>query len=248
VKVRITAAVAAVLLAVLGIVLLTGYVSGADQRALRGVETKSVLVVQSAIPAGTAAEDLSSRVSQENVPAKTVPADTITNLAEITGRVSTVDLVPGEQLLAARFADPASLEEENPGAVTLPAGSQEITIQLEPQRVMGGQLDAGDTVGVFVSLDVPVSNDAAGPVTHLTLQKVLVTSVQGAPAASEATTDKATPAAVPEGTVLVTLAIKAPDAEKIVFASEFGKIWLSKEPSTADESGTRKLTRDGIFS
>jgi pilus assembly protein CpaB len=42
----------------------------------------------------------------------------------------------------------------------------------------------------------------------------------------------------PTTSLLVTLALSAADAEKIVFAAEFGSIWLSHEPSTADESGT----------
>jgi pilus assembly protein CpaB len=249
VKARIVAAVAAVLLAVLGIVLLTGYVSSADQRALAGVESIDVLVVQAPIPQGTAAENLSGQVAREKVPAKTVPADAITNVAQIAGQVTTVALVPGEQLLAGRFADPASLKTDDPAPVAVPEGDQEVTIQLDPQRVKGGQLTPGDTVGVFISLDSTVSNDPAGAVTHLTLQKVLVTSVQGLPASSTATTDKGTaPAAVPEGGVLVTLAIRAPDAEKVVFGSEFGKVWLSKEPLNADESGTRKVTRENVYS
>ena len=56
---------------------------------------------------------------------------------------TTVDLQPGEQLLAGRFARPRALQA--PGTVAVPAGLQEVSVQLEPQRAVGGRLAAGDT-------------------------------------------------------------------------------------------------------
>jgi pilus assembly protein CpaB len=168
--------------------------------------------------------------------------------------VASVDLVPGEQLIGSRFVAPASLKAKTAvtGRVDVPAGMQEVSILLDPQRVAGGALAAGDTVGVFISLDGALNGTPPGPVTHLTMQKVLVTAVQGAavtPAPSTGSSDKSgsTPSSAPTGTVMVTLARTGPDVEKIVFASEFGKVWLSKEPASADEGGTRKVTKDVVI-
>jgi pilus assembly protein CpaB len=44
--------------------------------------------------------------------------------------------------------------------------------------------------------------------------------------------------AEPEDNILVTLALEAPDAEELVFAMEFGTVWLSYEPEDASEDGT----------
>jgi pilus assembly protein CpaB len=33
----------------------------------------------------------------------------------------------------------------------------------------------------------------------------------------------------------------------VVYGQEFGTIWLSDEPSTAVQEGTRELTREGIY-
>ncbi|MDQ6755210.1 MAG: RcpC/CpaB family pilus assembly protein [Actinomycetota bacterium] len=252
-KARVLAAIAAVVLALLGTVVLTAYVSGADQRALQGAAAVQVYVVKAPIPAGTAADKLADLVTQQTVPAKAEAAGAVTALDKLAGKVAGVDLVPGEQLISSRFVDPAALKAKTAvtGRVDVPAGMQEVSILLDPQRVAGGALAAGDTVGVFISLDGAL-NGTPGPVTHLTMQKVLVTAVQGAavtPAPSTGGGDKSgsTPSTAPTGTVMVTLARDAPDAEKIVFAAEFGKIWLSKEPASADEGGTRKVTKDVVF-
>ena len=249
-KVRILSAVAALLLAVIGASVLTNYVANADQRALRGAQSVQVYVVRAPIPAGTTADKLPQLTAQQTLPANAVATGAVTNLSQLAGKVPSTDLVPGEQLLSARFVDPASLKDKNPGQVPLPDGMQEVTIQLEPQRVVGGQLTAGDTVGVLFTFGNGSSGGPTGPITHMEMQKVLVMTVQGVPTATTPSTGSgqagAAPA-VPAGSVLVTLARTAPDVEKIVYAAENGKIWLSKEPSTASETGTQELNRDGVF-
>ncbi|MEC5180050.1 Flp pilus assembly protein CpaB [Arthrobacter sp. CG_A4] len=234
---RAIAAVTAVVLAVAGSILLVSYTNGAEQRAFAGVQTSEVLIVSAAVPAGTPADVVLQSATRQAVPAKALPADAVSDPAAINGLVTTVDLVPGEQLLRTRFRDPATMQD--PGTTAVPAGMQEVSILLAPQRAVGGLLKAGDTVGVFISLKTEV--------TRLTLHKVLVTAVQGAPApAAEDSTSGASPGAASEN-LLVTLALTAANAEKVVYGQEFGTIWLSDEPSTAVEDGTRELTRDGIY-
>jgi pilus assembly protein CpaB len=177
------------------------------------------------------------------VPAKALPADAVSDPAAISGLVTTVDLVPGEQLLNTRFRDPAT--SQNPADIPVPAGMQEVSILLEPQRSVGGRLQAGDTVGVFISLGAGITKPPT-EVTHLTLHKVLVTALHGTSATAGGATPEATPGAATED-VLITLALTAADAEKVVYGQEFGTIWLSDEPSTAGADGTRELTKEGIY-
>jgi pilus assembly protein CpaB len=103
-------------------------------------------------------------------------------------------------------------------------------------------LEAGDTVGVFISVEDGPGN--VGAVTHLELHKVLVTRVQGVAVAPESSDASAT---VPANNVLATLAVMAPDAEKIVYAQEFARTWLSKEPTDASEKGTRLVDKDEVY-
>lgn len=243
---RIVAAFAALLLLVVGTVVLLAYVNGADARALAGVRTVSVLVADQPIPAGTSGDQLASLVRTESVPAKAAVAGRVTDLASLSGRVASVEILPGEQLLAARFAKPDDLQA--PGTVAVPAGLQEVSVLLEPQRAVGGRLVAGDTVGVVVS-----ETDQAGvPSTHAVLHKVLVTQVQGAPAPVDpsgkqdpATASSGTPA--PSASLMVTLAVTAAQAEAVVFGVEHGALWLSLEPDGAQTGGTEVLTPGNIY-
>lgn len=236
---RIVAAVAAVLLALVGAVLLLSYVSGADRRAAAGMQTTPVLVATAAIPKGTPAAKVSDLAVLKSLPRTAVPTGTLSSVAQVNGKVTTANIQPGEQLFAGDFADPKSLLA--PGQVKVPKGMQQVSVLLESRRVLGGHLSAGSTVGVFISVKGQ---------THLTLHKVLVTAVQGAAPAAPPTTDGSTTApAQPAftGNVMVTLALMAPDAEKVVFASESGTIWLSLEPASAQEGGTRIVTPENVF-
>lgn len=252
-KNRIISGVAAVLLALVGTVLLVGYVNGAEQRAFAGTETRDVLVVNTLIAAGTPAEDALLSTTTEAMPVKAIAEGAVTDPAQISGLVTTVELVPGEQLLQSRFIDPA--EAQGSAEIEVPAGMQEVSILLEPQRMVGGRLSPGDTVGVFISLGSGTLQPPPA-VTHLTMHKVLVTAVQGLPAQVESETTDGEPtdgaavddtSGVPASSLIVTLARSAPDVEKLVFAQEFGTIWLSKEPVEATEEGTRALTQEEIY-
>jgi pilus assembly protein CpaB len=239
---RLFAATAALVLLVAGTAALVAYVRGADARALAGVQTVEVLVVDELIPEGTPASQLTGLLRTETLPAKAALADRVTDVSELSGRVAGVDLLPGEQLLAGRFVDPSALGV--PGTVPVPDGKQEVSILLEPQRAVGGRLTAGDTVGVFISLTFENGTSAS----HEVLHHVLVTQVQGAPAAvptggtGEPQTASSGPA--PSGALLITLAVDAGDAETVVFGAEHGSLWLSLEPESASTDGT-KITHQG---
>ena len=98
-KARLLGGIAALLLAVIGTVLLVTYVQGADKRAQQGLDPVNVLVVKERIPAGTKAEDIGSKVKTETLPQSAVAPGTIAALNDQNGKVTSVDLQPGEQLL-----------------------------------------------------------------------------------------------------------------------------------------------------
>jgi pilus assembly protein CpaB len=240
---RFLAAAAALVLALVGGVVLVAYARGADARAMAGLATVPVLVVDQPVAAGTPAEDLAALVRTEQLPAKAAVAGRVTDLTTLAGEVTTVDLQPGEQLLAGRFAAPGSLQA--PGTVAVPAGAAEVSVLLEPQRAVGGRLAAGDEVGVFLSLGDPAS-------THVVLHHVLVTQVQGAPvqvatASDDGTGTASAGTAAPTASLMVTLAVTAEQAEGVVFGAEHGTLWLSLEPETADLDGTEVITPGNVY-
>jgi pilus assembly protein CpaB len=234
---RTIAAIAAIVLAILGSALLVGWVSGAERRAQAGLDPVDVLVVSEPVAQGTAAEDLVRQVTTATLPAAAVAEGALENLKEVEGLVTTADLLPGEQLLAARFADPEALNAS--GQVDVPDGLHQISLVLEPQRALGGRLTPGSTVAVFASFSSPEQ-------TNLILHKVLVTSVQGAAAAEPAEGEEGAQP-LPEGAVMVSLAVSPGQAERILFAAEHGTIWLSNEPEGAPEGGTSVRSRENIY-
>lgn len=266
---RIIAIVAAVTLAAVGTIVLVLYVRSAEDRALAGEETVEVLVLDVDVPRGTAAETLGDRTRLERIPVKVQAEGAVADLDVLAGQVTTAPLVAGEQLIAGRFVEPAELV-----VVEIPDGLLEITVSLSPDRVVGGVVEPGDTVAVFSSFenfpeeledgtDTPEEGTDADAVvratdtTHLILHKVLVSNVQGqrgrqtgpsdvSPAATADGEEEAEGAA-PSQNLLVTLAVDAPSAERVVFTAEHGTMWLALEPDDAPEDGTRIQTEGTIY-
>ena len=242
-------------LAIIGAVLMFTYAQGADQRAVQKMEPMSVLVVKQAIPAGTPVEAFKASVATEQLPGASVAKTSLTTLDGETGKVAAVDLVPGEQLVAERLVAPEDLQTS--GSVKVPAGLQEVSFQLEPQRVVGGRLAPGDHVGVFISMEKGgLEAKADKETTQLSVHKALVTAVQRAPeaaAAKSAPTASAEPATdprdstLPTGSLMLTVAVNDVDAAKIIFAAEFATIWLTREPLDAQNNGPLVMQKPEVY-
>jgi pilus assembly protein CpaB len=254
VKSRMLAGVVAVLLALVGAVIMVTYAQGADQRAVKSLDPVDVLVVKTTVPAGTPVEAMKASVTVEQLPGTAVGKTALKTLDDSTGRVAAVDLIPGEQLVAERLVAPEDLKTS--GSVKVPAGLQEVSFQLEPQRVVGGRLEPGDHVGVFISMTAGGLESKPGETTQLSMHKVLVTAVQRAPEGAAA---KPAPSAtagaeadprdinLPTGSLMITVAVNDVNADKVVFASEFATIWLSKEPLDAQDSGPKIMQKQDVY-
>ncbi|MFE5836140.1 Flp pilus assembly protein CpaB [Arthrobacter sp. NPDC056493] len=250
-KTRLLGGIAALLVAIIGTVLLVSYVQNADKRAMADTETESVYVVEKTVTAGTGIDKVAGAVVLKEVPKLAVAAGAVTDLNQVGQKVAAVDLMPGEQLLTTRMVDADAIL--GPSRVQVPTGMQEITLKLPIERVVGGTLAAGDTVGVFLSVE---DSTAKTGNTQLTFHKVLVTAAQfsdGSTAKSpEAVAAEDTSkgalnskkAAASNDTYLITMARNSADAERIIFATEFGTVYLSKEPANAVE-GTSGVVNTG---
>ncbi|WP_314036198.1 RcpC/CpaB family pilus assembly protein [Dietzia sp. CH92] len=230
---RLVSAIAAGVLAILGAVLLVGYVNTADSRAMADLDPVDVLVVSAPIAQGTPAEEIATLVTTTSLPRKAVGPDPVRSLAEVSGRVAATDLQPGEQLLGARFVTLQSLERF--GGIPVPEGYHQVTIPLDAARVVGGTVTPGDTVGVFVT--------NGGGSTRLILRKILVTRVQGGLGASQPDEGVEDPDAAPEpeGGALITMALTTEQSLTVVHAAEHFPIWLSLEDDSVPNDGTPSI-------
>ena len=158
-----------------------------------------------------------------------VTKDALATTSTIAGKVATVDLLPGEQLITTRFAAPADV-----AGVAL--GMLQVTVSMDAVRAIGGQVRKGDSVAVTLSFEDPQT-------THLVLHKIRVTDVRTADG-SPLVTPANGPA--PIGNILVTLAVDGPSMERVIFGAEYGRMWLGWEPKEANESGTKVQTKAGV--
>lgn len=244
---RSLAMVGAIVLALIGTFTIVSYVQGADDRALAGESVVKVLVVQEQVPPGTPAVDLGDRVALEPVAEKVKADGAITNVKQLGSQVASATLVPGEQIVEARFVA-ASAYRASGTAVTVPEGLLQTTVALDPQRAVGGVLSPGAKVAVVASFTGPEQSS-------IILHKVLVTNVQLAEDQDDGSTNtdnadssnQAKPGEAPTGQLLVTLALDAAAVERVVFAAEHGTLWLSLDPASASEEGTRIQDRGAIY-
>jgi len=227
-KTRLLGGTAALVLAIVGAVLLLNYVKTADLRAQKDLNPVTVLVAVTDIPAGTPVGDLASAVETKSLPGAAVAPGALSTLADVTDKVVASDIVAGEQLLDAKLV--AESAQLTPGTVAVPSGLQEVTVLLEPERVAGGNLMAGDKVGIFTSFTVKDRNDPDADeikVSKHLYDKVLVTAIQIAP--SEQTETKEGTAALPSGSAYVTFGVDSVQATNIIHTQLNGALWLSKQ-------------------
>jgi Flp pilus assembly protein CpaB len=224
---------------------LIDYVRSADIRASQGAEFVQAYIIKTEVPAGTRGEEISSFIEVKEIPAIAAIDSRVTSLADVEGLVTSTDLLPGEQLIESRWVDPRELGER--GEVPLPAGMQAVTIALQVERVVGGAVRAGDTVGVVISADAEeVATSRTLLLTTQTFHKVLVLSVQPGTAFLPGD-DDSEGSQEPASVLMVTLARTTPDIEVLLWGQEWGKIWLTLEPESATEDGGRTVDGNIIF-
>lgn len=209
------------------------YVVGADQRALARLEPTEVLVVIEEIPVG-ATVAVGQNVELQRIPRSAVVPEALTEPAPLSGLVAAAPLYPGEQLLADRFVPPKDLTGDQ---VLIPEEFVQVSVVLPPERVVGGQLKAGDTVGVVLSLEAPAPN------TQTILHRALVARTQAGQPSKEDSEN-----APPADSQFVTLAVSAVDAQRIVWGAEFGTLWLTLERETSAVDGTTQVTQENVAS
>lgn len=267
---RVLGTVVALMLAAFGTVALVAYVRGAEDRALADVQLAEVYVVERLVPAGTAGEDLADFVRVDEVPEKVRPANAVVSLEALAGRVASVDLLVGEQLLSSRFIERTEFVNRSVG-VTVPDGLVEITIRLDAERAVGGLITPGETVAVVGSFEpfdvidttleidgeeialpdavVQATAEKTPNTTGILLQKVLVTALQESQdnAGFGSDEDENRLVDAPRGYLLVTLAVTPEEAERIVFTAEFGLLYLAAERSDVPEATSPVQDRGNIY-
>ncbi len=120
-------------------------------------------------------------------------------------------------------------------SVSIPKGMQEVSVMLSSKQVYGGNPEAGDKVGVFLT---------SGDSTKLVFNDVLITRVAGGNGAVPAqsggvgSSQAQSGGAAQDANVMITFALTTHQAEQIVWTAEHGTIWLSLQNKNTNTSGS----------
>lgn len=224
-KKQVIAIIVAAVLALLAVGALVVYANNADDRALEGTETVEVLQATQDIALKTPVAEIADKVELVKVPKSVQVPGAVTSLDDLAGQVTKVALVAGDQLSEAKFDEPESVK----GPSALPDGLQELTLQIDgAARVVGGQIKAGDRVGVYTTYPATTAN----PINQL-----LVLKIELAPVTAEGEAS---------GSALVTFAVTSLQAQQLVHVSEFGTLWLTRQSDTSVSDGPGTLDQTDV--
>jgi Flp pilus assembly protein CpaB len=172
----------------------------------------SVLVAKNLIQKGTSGDLIGSggQYQVASVPKGQLQVGALTDPAALTGRVAVADIYPGQQLTATSFvyAAPGTLSTKLAGT------DRAITVSMDANRGMIGQIGAGDRIDIFVGLNSQGIHGSQ-PVIKLLLSNVLVLR---APYAG--------------GSGAYTLRAPENQVAQLAFASDNGHMWFVARPAS----------------
>lgn len=198
-------------------------------------EQVRVVVVNQDVPTGTALDDLVdagafevSRVEPDELVSRPVRS-----IEDLRGQKTVSPLLAGEQVSWSRLQG----HNELPGGVLgLAESHQALTVELEPQRVLGAaDLAPGDRIAVFgtfeevrVTAGRAPSGMSGGEGTFSTTS-LLATGVRVLKISASEGTSAATTTGSGAG-LRLTLELTPREAQKVVFGQELGGLWISLLP------------------
>ncbi len=153
------------------------------------------------------------------VPVDTTPEGAIGSVEQAVGKITLVDLYPGEIILAQRLLDPNVITGD--GRLALIVADGEVLMAFPAQDLMSriGVLKPGDHVNLLFSLEFAVDGQGAeegqGQVTFNLLQNVTIAAIVGAQ------NEDGTVAGQPEALLLT---VSPQDALHIKYAKDAGGI------------------------
>lgn len=239
---RVLALLFALVLALLGTAAVLLYVQRADDRALADVTAVEVLVAKERVSAGTTGESIRKRdlVELMKLPAGTLPDkdEVLTRIpTEFDKLVVTSDLQPGQLVLRRMF----SQSTRTAGGLAIPEGKVAVSFEATLAEQVAGYVRPGSQIAIFATFRV--SEDGKTRVagaggdgvkgTAVLLPKVEVIAI-GTHDNGETTTTPSEPdgAATKSGqgrtaTVLVTVAVSAVEAAKIIQIAQGNGLYLA---------------------
>jgi pilus assembly protein CpaB len=225
------------------------YASSADRRAFGNAKLVQVFVVKKDIGKGFSGDQALDEgyIGKERMPSKFYPARAVVDIQTLRGKVAVAPLAAGVPVVDGNFVEPRVASESF--AQRLDKGMQAVTISVSDVQGVARLVVPGDRVNMLITLDEP-----AGKTTQTVLQGIEVLAVGNTTQLRPG--EQAAP--TPEGQVagqaqtlnsgLLTFAVPALDAERVVHASEVGTIHLTLVPPDFKPAPVPPVNRGNLFS
>lgn len=213
---------AAIVLAAAAGFLVYLYVSNADSRAEANVETVQAFVATGDIPKGMSGEAALSDglIDAEDVLRGSVPPSAVTDTALLDGKIAASTISSRQFITEQSFVAPAEGGGGSLAAAIGNSGQVAVTVSVDPERGVAGQIAPGDRV------DILVVNEGAA---NYILNDVKVLAVGANTAAGAINGDTETAATAAEAG-LITFELSPNDAAQVVAANKSGTLYLTLRP------------------
>lgn len=180
-----------------------------------------VYVTAGPVDAGTsgAAALNEGRITTKTVPAASRPADAVSSPADVSTRVAGAAIPAGVIVTNGMFVVP----QTRIGTIVIPPGKRALALELAPVPGVAGFAGAGDHIDVYGV----AKGDGPNPQgVRLVLQGVEVLNVNGAgtPPAAQAQAQAAP-------SLIYLLAVTPVDAERLIYLTEFEKLYFDLVPN-----------------
>ena len=228
---RVLVVLAAVVVALIGVVAVVVYAQGADARAVADQQPQTVYIAKLLVPAGTTAAEAvaTGLMVPTQVAAKGLPLGALSTVDEATGKLlALTDIAPGEFVTASRFGTTPLGQK----AIQVPDGQVAISLALSDPARVGAFVSPGSHIVIYDTYVPPVAaagttaaaaGAAAAKQTRVLLDDVLVIAMGSTtltpPAATEGAAQPAAAGA------LVTVALPPALAAKLVQGIQTGTLY-----------------------
>lgn len=220
----------ALLLTVLTAVVAQRFLTGLEKAAAEGTYDEVVVAARD-IPARTTIT--ADMISVVQVATGARHPGAALSKDQLVGKMTVQPLIAGEQVLMARIFSSA---DRSGLAYQIPDGYRAVSVSANLRIAVNYFLRPGDFVDVIASFDLPVpdkfepdTKEVREQYSHIILENVSVLAVGQEIRAGTAGVI---------GSETVTLAVTPAQAEKLVWAEDYGKIRLALRPATDGRSVT----------
>lgn len=258
---RTIAFLLAVILALVAAISIVSYLRGVETAVAAENESVMAYVATGEIADGVLIDSAVQQrlVEERAVPRALLAPGAITDLGQVQGRLVNATILPGDQLVIGRFAEPG----DGVQVLAIPEGHQAMSVEVGVPPGVAGYLKEGDHISIIAYLTVPTQDEAqtetstdlatgvattqqaTEPRAQFVVQDVEVLAV-GQRIVTTAQEEGAAPQ--PIASVLTTVAVTADEAERLVYATVGGTLWMTLLPEDeTDPVATQGRTAETVF-